>query len=92
MISCDSGHVKIDGNKMHIQAELTTLIQGRIEAEDQVLTEDEVMECVELAKRSKEELDARIESMIQQMSPEQLTGAMFDMMCDFGKTDTSHRA
>ena len=90
MISCDSGHVKIAGSKTHIQAELTTLIQSLIEAEDQVLTEDEVMECVELAKLSEEELDARIESMIQQMSPEQLISAMVGMMCDYGTTDASH--
>lgn len=56
MISCDSGHVKVDGSKVHIQAELTTLIQSLIEAEDQVLTEDEVMECVELAKLSERNL------------------------------------
>ena len=54
MISCDSGHVKIAGSKTQIEAELTTLIQSLIEAEDQVLTEDEVMECVELAKLSEE--------------------------------------
>ena len=90
MISCDSGHVKIAGSKTHIQAELTTLIQSLIEAEDHVLTEDEVMECVEFAKLSEEELDAKIESTIQQMSPGQLMSAMVGMMCDFGRTDASH--
>jgi len=77
MISCDKGKVMIKGSKPAIMSELTCLIAELVDEEDQVLTEDEITECVELAKLSDAELDSKLESAIQEASPEQLLNAMF---------------
>ena len=84
MISCDKGQIKIEGRKTIIMAEFTSLIHSLIGGDDgeQVLTEDEVDKCVDLAKKSEKELDADIETMIDKMSPEQLLRALIGTLED----------
>lgn len=80
MISCDKGQIEIEGYKPAIMAELTSLVHAFIG--EQVLTEDEVDECIDLAKKSEEEIDDGIDSMIDKMSPEQLLRALIGTLED----------
>ena len=80
MISCDKGQIKIEGRKTVIMAELTSLVHALIG--EQVLTEDEVDERIDLAKKSEEEIDDGIDSMIDKMSPEQLLRALIGTLED----------
>lgn len=80
MISCDKGQIEIEGRKPVIMAELTSLVRAFIG--EQVLTEDEVDECIDLAKKSEEEIDDGIDSMIDKMSPEQLLRALIGTLED----------
>lgn len=80
MISCDKGKIEIEGRKPVIMAELTSLVRAFIG--EQVLTEDEVDECIDLAKKSEEEIDDGIDSMIDKMSPEQLLRALIGTLED----------
>lgn len=84
MISCDKGQIEIEGYKPAIMAELTSLIHALIGGDDgkPVLTEDEVDMCVDLAKKSEEEIDDGIDSMIDKMSPEQLLRALIGTLED----------
>ena len=80
MISCDKGQIKIEGRKTIIMVEFTSLVHAFIG--EQVLTEDEVDECIDLAKKSEEEIDDGIDSMIDKMSPEQLLRALIGTLED----------
>ena len=83
MISCDKGQITIEGRKTEIMAELTSLVHALIEDDgEQVLTEEELDKCIDMAKMSDEELDDGITSMADKMSPEQLLGALFDTLAD----------
>lgn len=83
MISCDKGQITIEGRKTTIMAELTSLVRALIEDDgEQVLTEEELDKCIDLAKMSDEEIDDGIKSMAVKMSPEQLLGALFDTLAD----------
>ena len=83
MISCDKGQIKIEGRKTVIMAELTSLVHELIEDDgEQVLTKEELDECVDMAKMSEEELDDGIKSMVDKMSPEQLLGALISTLAD----------
>lgn len=77
MISCDKGQIKIEGCKTSIMVELTSLVHALIEDDgEQVLTEEEVDMCIDMAKKSDEEIDEDMESTINKMSPEQLLRAL----------------
>lgn len=83
MISCDKGQITIEGYKTTIMAELTSLVHALIEDDgEQVLTEEEVDMCVDLAKKSDEEIDNDIKSMASKMSLEQFLGTLFDTLED----------
>lgn len=83
MISCDKGQITIEGRKPAIMAELTSLVRALIEDDgEQVLTEEEVDMCVDVAKKSEEEIDEDMNSMINKMSPEQLLRALIGTLED----------
>lgn len=83
MISCDKGEIRIEGRKNTIMAEFTSLVRALIEDDgEQVLTEEELDMCVDMAKMSDEEIDNGIKSMADKMSPEQLLRALFDTLED----------
>lgn len=83
MISCDKGQIRIEGRKNTIMAELTSLVHALIEDDgEQVLTEEELDVCIDLAKKSEEEIDDGIDSMIDKMSPEQLLRALIGTLED----------
>lgn len=83
MISCDKGQIKIEGRKTSIMAELTRLVHALIEDDgEQVLTEEEVDMCIDMAKKSDEEIDEDTESMINKMSLEQLLRALIGTLED----------
>lgn len=83
MISCDKGQIKIEGHKTSIMAEFTSLVHALIEDDGkQVLTEEEVDRCIDMAKMSKEEFNDDMKSMIDKMSPEQLLGALLGTLAD----------
>ena len=83
MISCDTEQIKIEGRKTVIMAELTSLVHALIEDDgEQVLTEEELDKCVDLAKMSDEEIDNGIKSMADKMSPEQLLRVLIGTLED----------
>ena len=83
MISCDKGQITIEGYKPSIMAELTSLVHALIEDDGkQVLTEEELDKCIDMAKMSDEEIDDDIDSMIDEMSPEQLLRALIGTLED----------
>lgn len=55
MLKVDKGEVSIKGRKLDLMAEYTLLTRQLIDAN--VLTEDEVDECITLGKKPKEEVE-----------------------------------
>ena len=53
MITVENGTVRIRGNKIKIMAELSCLISTLFE--DDFMTEDDILRCMECAKMSEEE-------------------------------------
>jgi len=65
MIKVEEGIVQIEGNKIKIIAELTTLLHCFIS--DGILNEDEYDFATEHAKLDKEEIDAKIEDELDRL-------------------------
>ena len=55
MLKVDKGEVSINGIKLDLMAEYTLLTHQLMDAN--VLTEDEIDECITIAKKSKEEVN-----------------------------------
>ena len=58
MLKVDKGEVSINGRKIDLMAEYTILTRQLISAD--VLTEDEVDECITLGKKPKEEVEEEV--------------------------------
>ena len=82
MISCNKGEISIRGSKATIMAELTSLMHSLIDDDDQILTEEELDHCVEMAKMSRNDIDDDIKKMVDEMSPEQLIKALLGILAD----------
>ena len=82
MIKADLGNVSIKGSNVVILAEVSTLIRGIYEAFSEKHTEDEaramIMESVELAFASKDELDKRQKESLDKLKGT-LTGILDDL-------------
>ena len=59
MLLSDKGTIVVNGDKTDIMADLASLLNHVFE--DQLLTEEEVNKCIEIAKWSEEELDLEVE-------------------------------
>lgn len=83
MISCDKGELKFSGSKSTLMAEFTCIVHAFINDDgEQVLTEEELDMCIDIAKMSNEELDDGIKFMVDKMSPEQLLRALIGTLED----------
>ena len=62
MLKVDKGEVSINGRKIDLMAEYTILTRQLISAD--LLTEDEVDECITLGKKPKEEVEEEVSRIV----------------------------
>ena len=89
MIKVDTGTTSWRGHKIILTTELTALIHSLIEKE--VFTSEEIDEIVATAKKTKEELDAEIEALKKEVTPEQVSfvNLMSEFLASVGDPDLS---
>lgn len=74
MLMSDKGNIVVNGNKTDIMADLATLLNNIYKRE--VLTEEEVVHCNEIAKWSDEKLDEEVEKAEKELKADIKSGLM----------------
>jgi len=78
MLKAKAGHVEFYGSKIMILAELTQLINQLLVSE--VIDNDDLEECVRLAKLSIEELDEELKEIKKDKTEEEKLDSRVDFM------------
>ena len=89
MIKVDMGATSWKGHKIILNTELTALIHSLIEEE--VFTSEEIDEIVATAKKTKAEINAEVEALEKEATPEQRAFAnlMSEFLASVGDADLS---